>query len=487
VVVINIIFFALFFLLWIRTKRYDRETIQELDNKIHPFKKLYSLGLYLYDKTPLNKLLNKSVFINDSLKVLHVGEPLEQVKRIYICKKIVLTIIIFSLANLFALGYKATEKKVIFNKTYVKRPGENEGSKSITLDVLVSEDNEPLLEEDITLEIKEMEYSTLELKKKFAYGKQYIEQKVLGINTSGDEIRTDLNFITRIPETRIRVSWETNNSKLIDKDGTVYNKGLTKSELVEVTATLSYMEQEELYTMFFKVFPKEYTKEEMARTRLQEVLKEEELNSREKSVFKLPDSMYDQKIAWAEKEDHTSAMVLAFGIFAGILIFILMDRNLESLVDKRNKEMLMDYPEIINKFTLLVGAGMPLSNAWIKIAKDYKDKTAKKRYAYEEINITAGELMLGTSEVTAYERFGRRAKLLPYLRFSSLIAQNVKKGSNELLNQLELEAAEAFEERKELAKRMGEEAATKLLVPMILMLLIVLAIIMVPALLSFGV
>ena len=86
--------------------------------------------------------------------------------------------------------------------------------------------------------------------------------------------------------------------------------------------------------------------------------------------------------------------------------------------------------------------------------------------------------MLGTSEVIAYERFGRRVKLLPYLRFSSLIAQNVKKGSGELLNQLE--------ERKELAKRLGEEAATKLLIPMVLMLLIVLSIIMVPGMLSFG-
>jgi hypothetical protein len=111
----------------------------------------------------------------------------------------------------------------------------------------------------------------------------------------------------------------------------------------------------------------------------------------------------------------------------------------------------------------------------------------KKRYVYEEMMITYGELMLGTSETIAYERFGRRVKLLPYLRFSSMIARNVKKGSTGLLGLLELEAAEAFEERKELAKRMGEEAGTKLLAPMMLMLLIVLAIIMLPAFMSFGI
>ncbi|MDU6266071.1 MAG: hypothetical protein E6600_16360 [Anaerocolumna aminovalerica] len=485
-VAINIIFLFLFLILWIKTKRYDIESIQELDDKVHPLKKMYPLGLYLCDKTPLKGLLDKIIYIDDSLKALHVGEPLNQVKRIYICKKVVLTVVILLLTNLFALGYAIKEENIIFNGSYIKRPGENEGSKSITLDVLVSEDNGPILEEEITLEVKEAEYDTQELERKFAYGKQYIDKKVLGNNVNADEIRTNLNFVTGIPETKIRVSWETNNIKLIDKDGTVYNKSLLNSELVEVTATLSYKDTKELYTMFFKVFPKEYTKEELVRIRLQEILREEDINSKKETVFKLPNSIDEQKVTWAEKEDHTTAILFIFGTLAGVLIFIIMDQNLISLVDKRNKEMLMDYPEIINKFTLLVGAGMSLSNAWIKIAKDYKEKIAKKRFAYEEINITASELMLGTSEVIAYERFGRRVKLLPYLRFSSLIAQNVKKGSGELLNQLELEAAEAFEERKELAKRLGEEAATKLLIPMVLMLLIVLSIIMVPVMLSFG-
>ncbi len=485
-VAINIIFLFLFLILWIKTKRYDIESIQELDDKVHPLKKMYPLGLYLCDKTPLKGLLDKTIYIDDSLKALHVGEPLNQVKRIYICKKVVLTVVILLLTNLFALGYTIKEENIIFNGSYIKRPGENEGSKSITLDVLVSEDDGPILEEEITLEVKEAEYDTQELERKFAYGKQYIDKKVLGNNVNADEIRTNLNFVTGIPETKIRVSWETNNIKLIDKDGTVYNKSLLNSELVEVTATLSYKDTKELYTMFFKVFPKEYTKEELARIRLQEILREEDINSKKETVFKLPNSIDEQKVTWAEKEDHTAAILFIFGTFAGVLIFIIMDQNLISLVDKRNKEMLMDYLEIINKFTLLVGAGMSLSNAWIKIAKDYKEKIAKKRFAYEEINITASELMLGTSEVIAYERFGRRVKLLPYLRFSSLIAQNVKKGSGELLNQLELEATEAFEERKELAKRLGEEAATKLLIPMVLMLIIVLSIIMVPGMLSFG-
>ena len=59
------------------------------------------------------------------------------------------------------------------------------------------------------------------------------------------------------------------------------------------------------------------------------------------------------------------------------------------------------------------------------------------------------------------------------------------KRGHQTLRILEVEAIESFEERKELAKRIGEEAGTKLLFPMMLMLLIVIVIVIVPAFLSF--
>ena len=43
----------------------------------------------------------------------------------------------------------------------------------------------------------------------------------------------------------------------------------------------------------------------------------------------------------------------------------------------------------------------------------------------------------------------------------------------------------AWEERKNLARRLGEEAGTKLLLPLFLMLLVVMVIMVVPALFSF--
>ncbi|MEG0227869.1 MAG: hypothetical protein RR683_04070, partial [Lachnospiraceae bacterium] len=74
--------------------------------------------------------------------------------------------------------------------------------------------------------------------------------------------------------------------------------------------------------------------------------------------------------------------------------------------------------------------------------------------------------------------------LQPYLKLGALLSQNLRKGTKGLSDLLQLEAIQAFEERKNLAKRLGEEASTKLLVPMFFMLAIVLVIVIVPAFLS---
>ena len=70
-------------------------------------------------------------------------------------------------------------------------------------------------------------------------------------------------------------------------------------------------------------------------------------------------------------------------------------------------------------------------------------------------------------------------------KLASLLTQNLRKGSSELSELLSKEAELAMEQRKNLAKRLGEEAGTKLLLPMMLMLSIIMVLIIVPALVKF--
>ena len=63
-------------------------------------------------------------------------------------------------------------------------------------------------------------------------------------------------------------------------------------------------------------------------------------------------------------------------------------------------------------------------------------------------------------------------------------SQNLRKGTRGLTELLEREAEDAFEQRKNLAKQAGEEAGTKFMIPLFFMLIIVFAIVIVPAFFS---
>ena len=54
-----------------------------------------------------------------------------------------------------------------------------------------------------------------------------------------------------------------------------------------------------------------------------------------------------------------------------------------------------------------------------------------------------------------------------------------------MMELLEQESEKAFEERKHIAKKLGEEASTKMIFPLIIMMAIVMAIIIAPSIIDF--
>ena len=68
---------------------------------------------------------------------------------------------------------------------------------------------------------------------------------------------------------------------------------------------------------------------------------------------------------------------------------------------------------------------------------------------------------------------------------SALLEQSRKNGGKQLRTSLELEMVSAFEQRKNYAKKLGEEAGTRLLFPLLMMLGVVMIMIVVPAFLEF--
>ena len=154
----------------------------------------------------------------------------------------------------------------------------------------------------------------------------------------------------------------------------------------------------------------------------------------------------------------------------------------------RNNQMLIDYPDFVNRFALLIGAGSSMRSAFERLVNDYKKRCADNedvfRYLYEELNLVVRELYNGVNEAQVYENFGNRVRLLSYMKFCTMLVQNLRKGNRYILEQLNMTAIDAYESKRDNIKRLGEEASSKLLLPMILEFVIVLVIIMYPALMA---
>lgn len=486
---INLILLGLFIIFYLISKKYEIDLITTLEKKEHPLIFLYPMSLYLMDKVKRIVPLKEKEEIKDNLVMLHIGADKEILTRFYYCKKVgcsIFFIILFLILSLcYSLGATGGD---LINGKYLERPDYGEDSKEINLNVVI-EDEKEYVETEINLELGPRKYEEKDIIELINNAKKYIDANVLGKNRSVDEVLYDLNFMKSIPGYNITLKWEVGNN-LIDSSGEVYNEEIEEGVLTEITSTITYYDTKADYTFFVNVMPRVISNEETLIEGLNESVEEASSRSPEDRSVELPENVGQAKVYYGQDKDSTGTLLMIFGVIVASLVYFLLDGELNQKIQKRNVQLAIDYPEIINKFTLLLGAGMTMKSAWGKIAEEYENKLLQgksgHRYAYDEMLITWHELKVGISEVKAFENYGKRIKLLPYLKFSSLIAQNIKKGSSGLLELLELEGINAFEERKELAKRLGEEAGTKLLMPMMIMLVIVLVIIMVPALLTLG-
>ncbi len=176
----------------------------------------------------------------------------------------------------------------------------------------------------------------------------------------------------------------------------------------------------------------------------------------------------------------TGAVLVAASPAAAIGLPLLQDKGLDSKIEKRRTQLRIEFPEFINKLVLLVGAGMTIPRAWEKITDELPGNTPLGR----ELKFCMMEIRAGKSAEVAYEEFGRRCRIKEIIKFVSVIILNIRKGGNELVLTLQSQSDECWEMRKSAARKLGEEASSKLMAPMAIMLLGIMAIVILPAVLS---
>lgn len=338
--------------------------------------------------------------------------------------------------------------------------------------------------------------------------------KILGENSSLEEVRQDLVLLNQWPEYGISLSWQSSDPELIESDGTVHGELLEETgrngesaedlenaarnqkntdsieQKVRLNVRMTDGNWPEEYSLSVIVKPALYTEEEQIVRRFETFLMREEEKQKNQKTFTLPAEYEGKNISYDTPKRPVFVQISFLGIAAAALVSLKEKNDKKKAKEDRNDQLLMDHSEMLSRLIIFLGAGMSIRTAWDRIGEDYmtavKEERSPRRWVYEEMYITSCQLKRGEPEAKAFSEFGSRCGLQQYMKLSGLLEQNRKNGSKNLRETLRLEMAEAFEQRKHQARRMGEKAGTKLLIPLFLLLAVVMVMIMVPAWIAFG-
>lgn len=394
----------------------------------------------------------------------------------------ILTVVFVGDILCLAVWISARSSPRLIDGSYLPRNAYGEGKVEVGLAAEI-----PGIEEEVfDYLVEERKFTAQETERQYEEAQALLPTAILGENERLEDVRKDLNLVCELAGYPFEISWESSAYSLVNTDGTVQNGELEAGEIVTLTARFDYEDWSKECQLLVRVNPVVYTPQEAIRGRVEALLKERGESTKSEEAMILPERLGAEPIVWREIIEDSSGYFLLLVMIAAGVIYWGKGRELDQKLETRKRELLLDYPEIVNKLALYMGAGMTIRNAFFKMGEDYKkQRELRKKYVYEEILITCHELQGGKSETEAYERFGKRCQVQAYSKLAALLSQNIRKGSSDLLRMFRQEADNAFAERKSLAKKLGEEAGTKLLMPMMMMLCVVMVIIMIPAYFSF--
>lgn len=408
--------------------------------------------------------------------VLHKREKWKKVRNP--CRILLAFCILGFLSGI--LEYSELESK---EQGWIRRNDPGYGELETEMSVYVEEE---AAEYPITLIIPEKTFSSAEEKEQIAAAKSEIAKTFCGKNPSLDAITENPVVNSRYQDGFVEALWEFSDESCISYEGMIDQNALgDQKKHVEAAVELRCGNSREMYQFDFWIIPQERSRKEQIISDIEDQITSQETTEEK---IKLPTYADGSRIRWKKVKSGQPLELLILGILAAVTAGYWQKEQEEKQIRKKRHELLLEYPEFVSKLSLLLGAGMTISTAFRKMNQRYqREKDAgrmREHPVYEELYRMICEIDNGMGELRAYQEFSERCDLQPYRKLISLLLSGQKTGNRKLMERLNEEADRVFSERKNTAKKLGEEAGTKLLLPMMMMLLIVMGIVMIPAFLS---
>lgn len=320
---------------------------------------------------------------------------------------------------------------------------------------------------------------------------QYIAKAMEEIDADFKEIKADVEIQDTYVSGFVEADWYFSPSGYLSSEGQVVQENIPEEGiLINARVTLLCGDYEAVYSFPFRIEKEILSEQERFFNQVDEWIEKQMKQEGTTSII-LPDEINGINIIWSEKKDYLAVKIMLLEIVAIVLISISKKRKLEKENQERKRSIELQYPDVVNQLSILLEAGMTTRQAWQRMAKQYTEKRQRnlveENLVYEAITHMSHRLAEGENEKIAYEKFLGEIDVMCYHRLFRTLIGNLEKGTSSICNYLEEESRRAYEQRIFLAKKIGEEASTKMLFPLMIMMILVMAMVVAPAIISFSI
>ncbi len=341
----------------------------------------------------------------------------------------------------------------------------------------------------IEVRLKERQLSPKEIREDMDEMFAGLPETLKGENKSLSFVRKPLLFAERIDGYPFLLSYESEDYSFLRADGSLGDQaeglGPGEKKYVDLTvkAVCGSIQKEKKYQIGIMAAEKE---KETVFTAAENMIRKKEEESRHQRSMSLPSDYQGISIRQEEKEQSV------YGLF--LLLFTAVPAlplhrflSLKEGSERIRRQTKKDFTTIVNLLALFMGTGASFPMAVRRINKDYRRKKKKQgeRYAFEKMLVMEQQLDAGVSQRQACRDFGNQFEEAQYRKLASVLIQGFRKGARESRRLMSLAEEEAFRDRIDQVRKEGEEAATRLVFPMVVLLMTVLVLVMFPALIRF--
>lgn len=191
-----------------------------------------------------------------------------------------------------------------------------------------------------------------------------------------------------------------------------------------------------------------------------------------------------QTLIWKKAEESNLVLYCAAALAAGTLLYKTRFYRVEREERQARESIIRELPEFINKIVLLLSAGSVLNTAFTKIMEDHRKSSRKQSYFYqqmEQISRSVGEANGSLHE--ELRSFAKRSGVKELMRITNMISDNISKGAD-LSDKLKKENEMLWFSRKQNAEEKGRLAETKMTMPLVVLLMVLILITIAPAMMK---